>query len=432
MNSRIGIHADGRTFVRDGERWFYLADTAWSGVTNPTDDEWERYLDLRAEQGFTAVQINLLPQWDRSPSPLPVHPFAQAADGSYDFARPADDYFEATSRRLAAIAERGMVPAVVLLWCNYVPDTWASARRPQDIIPERALERYLRLAIETARPHGPVYLVSGDTDFQTERATAYYAAGLRLAKQLDPQGLTTLHVKGSFHGGAPDLLAMRELDFSTFQSGHGESTWHRAHELARVFRAKMPPRPIVNAEPCYEGHGHGGGEGRYDARDVRQAAWQGLLAGANAGVTYGAHGVWGWHRPGLAFGSIGFSGMPYAWDEAIGFPGAEDYAYIRHLFERYGLAGLEPVETPALPDGVVAAVGPGTAGDGATPAAAVYLPYPMDIALEDLPVDDAAALRWQRVDLARRAIESVRTVEIDGTEHLWKGRGTADALLIGS
>lgn len=435
MRSRIGIHADGRTFVRDGERWFYLADTAWSGVTNPADDEWERYLDLRAEQGFTAIQINLLPQWDRSPSPLPVLPFAQTADGSYDSSRPRDDYFALASRRLAAVADRGMIPAVVLLWCNYVPDTWASARGPADVIPEAALEGYLRVAIETARPHGPVYLVSGDTDFQTDRAIAYYATGLRQAKAMDPGGLTTLHVKGSFHEVAPELVAMDELDFYTFQSGHGETTWHRAHELARAFRGKRPARPVVNAEPCYEGHGHGGGEGRYDARDVRQAAWQGLLAGANAGVTYGAHGLWGWHRAGLDFGSIGFSGMPYAWDEAMGFPGAEDYGFIRHLFERYALAGLEPVETPALPDGVVAATlttGAERPGGDATPAAAVYLPYPMDIALDDLPVDDAATLRWERIDLATRAVESVRVVEIGGTVHLWKGRGTADALLIGT
>ena len=64
----MNLSVDGRRriLLRDGSPWFYLADTVWSAFTNPTDREWEEFLRLRREQGFAALQINVLPQWDRS------------------------------------------------------------------------------------------------------------------------------------------------------------------------------------------------------------------------------------------------------------------------------------------------------------------------------------------------------------------------------
>jgi hypothetical protein len=416
---RPRISEDARSFTLGGSPWFYLADTAWSAVTNPTDDEWELYLDRRVEQGFTAIQINVLPQWDRSQSQLPIAPFA--GDGTYDFTQPNADYFERAGRRLASVRERGMVPVVVLLWCNYVPDTWASQRAPENVIPEGALDDYLRIAIECARPHGPIYFVAGDTDFQTDRAIGYYRRGLELAAELDPDGLTALHLKGNSHAIPDELLAMSELGFYTFQSGHGADHWDEAHTLARAFRGKEPTRPVVNAEPCYEGHGLGHTEGRFGPAHVRHAAWQGILAGASAGVTYGAHGIWSWHRAGLPFGSVGFSGVPFAWNEALTFPGADDYGFIRYVVDEYRLHALEPLQIDRLPPSIVAARTP----DDAT--IAIYQPYAYDQPL----TDELADRSWLRIDLSTRTTSAVRAVEVEGARCLWKGRLNGDSLLIG-
>ncbi len=416
---RTSIAPDRRSFERSGRPWFYLADTAWSGVTNPADDEWERYLDHRAEQGFTAIQINLLPQWDRSLSPLAVHPFARSSQG-YDFTAPASEYFAAASNRLAAVADRGMVPAVVLLWCNYVPDTWASARRPEDVIPEEALDGYLRLAVRCARDHAPVYLVSGDTDFPSPRSIAYYRTGLRIVKDLDPDGLTTLHIKGALHEIPDELLTADELDFYSFQSGHGKDHWDTAGALARVFREKRPARPIINSEPCYEGIGVGQSGGRFTAKQVRLAAWQAVLGGANAGVAYGAHGIWSWHRPGLGFGSAGFWGAPFAWEDALRFEGADDYAFLRRLALDLIPQGLEPMEADALPPSACA----GRTPDGTV---LIYLPDACDLPL----VDELGGLSWTRWDLESRTPLTVRIVETEGTRLLWKGCRNGDSLLVG-
>lgn len=69
MHGPITAAPDGRTLLRDGTPFFWLADTCWSAFTSISDQEWEDYLNLRAEQGFTVLQLNTLAQWDRCSTP---------------------------------------------------------------------------------------------------------------------------------------------------------------------------------------------------------------------------------------------------------------------------------------------------------------------------------------------------------------------------
>lgn len=418
--SRPTIDPARRSFVRDGEPWFFLADTAWSATTNPTDDEWNRYLDRRAAQGFTAVQINLLPQWDRSAAPVAVQPFAARGKG-YDGAAISDEYLSLVDARLAAVAARGLVPAVVLLWCNYVPGTWASARRPHDVIPRDALDHWLETSIGIARRHGSIYLVSGDTDFATPEAIDYYRAGLEAVGRLDPGALATLHVAGGLAEIPDALLGQPELSFLTFQSGHGDG-WDRCVELAGALRSLDERRPVVNAEPCYEGHLVARGALRFSAREVRRVAWQSLLCGASAGITYGAHGIWSWHRHGLDFAAVDFSGLPFAWDEALEFRGADDYAFARALFEQWNLFGAEPLAI----EGVLPDVAAATSSDGSV--VAVFTPAGLDVPVSE----ELAARRWIRIDLQTRAVDRVRPTLIAGLPRLPKGHRNTDSLSIGT
>ena len=62
----IKVSKNKRSFERDGRPFFYLADTIWSAFTNVSLEEWEYYLTQRKYQGFNTLQINTLPQWDRS------------------------------------------------------------------------------------------------------------------------------------------------------------------------------------------------------------------------------------------------------------------------------------------------------------------------------------------------------------------------------
>ncbi len=63
---KITVSQNKRTLLRDGQHFFYLADTCWSAFTSIQENDWITYLDKRKEQGFNTLQINVLPQWDRS------------------------------------------------------------------------------------------------------------------------------------------------------------------------------------------------------------------------------------------------------------------------------------------------------------------------------------------------------------------------------
>ena len=74
-------------------------------------------------QGFNALQINILPQWDASGSDIDIQAFAVKADGTFDFFKLNEAYFDRAEKMIAMAVERGFLPALVLLWCNFVPDT---------------------------------------------------------------------------------------------------------------------------------------------------------------------------------------------------------------------------------------------------------------------------------------------------------------------
>ena len=108
-------------------------------------------------------------------------------------------------------------------------------------------------------------------------------------------------------------------------------------------QAKYPDKPLLNSEPCYEDMGYSGGKyGRWTRRDVRRAAYVSILSGACAGITYGAAGIYSWHKATSSFAASlgeGFD-MPKCIEEAMNFPGAWDYGYLKTIFEQLGVDGI--------------------------------------------------------------------------------------------
>jgi hypothetical protein len=404
----ITVDSRGRGFLRDGEPWFYLADTCWSAATRPTAAEWEHYLDYRVNQGFTAVQVNILPQWDRSRD--------LTESGGIDFETLNYDYFDRLRRRLEGLVARGLVPALVLLWANYVPGTWASERMPDHVIPEAHLGTYLRVAIETTRSFHPIYIIGGDTDLESPRAIATYQQALRSSKELAPDAITVIHLRGDYARMPRELREMSELDCYGFQSGHGGDQ-SSAERLARTFFEMKPVRPAINLEPCYEGIRRVAGLRSFQREDLRFAAYRSLLEGAAAGVAYGAHGVWSWHRAGASFEGSGHWGEPPSWESALELEGAWDYAYLRWLWERYELWGADPIE--GFPEGVSAAVTPDRR------RVVVYLPSSARLEIPAAFGD----FTWQRIELSTRRVSrpQFHRLQAGGGEGLGTDRSSIPA-----
>lgn len=356
---------------QDGLPFFYLADTVWNVFTNASLEEWEEYLRFRGAQGFNAVQISVLPiLHDRSDGGESVAPFVANADGTWNFEAPDPAYFEKAARMVKQAREHGFAPALVLLWASYVQGTWASAAQPAFAMPEEAIDGYVNAVVDACDGSDPIYLISGDTDFPSETTVNAYRRALAALKRRRPNALTAFHPKPG--AMLPEPIANDPaLDFYMYQQGHSPRA--KAAEGAAAYYGLPVKRPIVNGEPVYEGIGYFKSYGRISAFDVRRAFWQSVLAGAKAGFTYGAHGVWSWHRAGQPFTSEALWGEPPDWRSALRYRGAQDVAFGKWLFETYGLFELEPAPDKVLLHGEEVAMG--LTPDGRT--AAIYLPHDM-------------------------------------------------------
>ena len=340
---RVTISDTKDYFLRDGKPFFYLADTVWMAVSNLSIPEWDEYLDCRAEQGFSAVQVSLLPiLHDTSTSELNEFGF-EIIDNKPEFYKINNAYFDKAVTMVKMAYERGLTALLMPLWCNYIPGTWAAERIGADFtIPYDAVEPYYEYITRRFAPYEPMYSVSGDTRFETQRVCDYYTLSLRLIRKYAPEALTTMHLAPAING-LPDVFVKNpDLDFYMYQSGHHVDENTNPFRFAKVFYS-YPKRPAVNGEPSYEGHGHAFKRERFSAFEVRMASWQSLLSGSKAGVSYGAHGLWSFHRKDMQFTSELFSGYPYTWRAALRFQGAWDVAFAKWIFETLSLFDIEPV-----------------------------------------------------------------------------------------
>lgn len=333
-------------FIKGKEKFFYLADTCWSAFTNANFDEWEFYLNFRKSQGFNALQIDLLPQWDRSESENHIEPFETLKDGSWNFNKKNPDYFDRVEKMVEMAVERNFIPALVLLWCNYVKGTWGTKLTPSRIMPLEFVEEYVNYTGERYGKYSPIFIISGDTDFQTEEAIDYYLKALNTIKKVCPECLTTMHLCGGFYNLPEEFVNSPDLDFYMYQSSHGTDQT-LPYKLAIEFYKKPVKRPIVNGEPCYEGICYGNNR-IFTNFDVRKAMWQSLLSGAKAGITYGCHGIWPWHKTGKNWKQN--YQPPYDWRIALFFPGAWDASYIKWIFEEFDLFDIQPANEKLIGD----------------------------------------------------------------------------------
>lgn len=341
----LQISTDKTYLLRDGRPFFWLADTCWSAFTNITEAEWDEYLELRKSQNFNVLQINTLPQWDRCGSKLNRLPFPTKDGARFDFSEILPEYFIRAREMCKKAVEKGFTLMLVVMWCNYVPDTWAANICSDNVMPEECVEPVVRKICESFNPFHPVYAVSGDTGFESEKTVERYRLVADCVEKYAPDALKVWHIKGRYDG-LPQEFAER-ADIYLYQSGHNRASQHMAYKLAETFAARTPKHPVINSEPCYEQMGYSHREyGRFHRKDIRYALWNSLLSGACAGITYGAHGVWNWQKPGMPKNPIGGEGFLRAMpvEQALRFPGAADFSFAKALLEKQNITYLAPCQ----------------------------------------------------------------------------------------
>lgn len=330
-------HADGTPF-------FWLGDTVWSASAKATEQEWHDYLTKRRAQGFSVVQMNTLPQWDAA-KPQRRFPFGE----NWDFDSPRPSYFQQLDTLLQEANDHEMIPALVALWFNYVPETnqeWAE--HPYDIprhpMTEEEATRYGRYIAARYSAYGTVWLVSGDTDFPEQALDIYRAAGESIQDHAT-HPLCTLHIPGQDR--IPENANEEPwIDFQMYQSGHHYAErQHDTFETAEYTRGLEPTRPVLNGEPCYEQWAYfENSDERISRAHTRRAAWWSILAGANVGITYGAPGLWHWYRLGEEIVRKSMP-IPYELETMVELPGADDYARLKSFLSNFSFETLQPAQS---------------------------------------------------------------------------------------
>lgn len=341
----LQVDKNKTNFTLDGKPFFYLADTIWSAFTNVTDEEWEYYLKRRKEQGFTVLQINTMPQWDRCMSDIGLYPFATEDGQIFDFTKWNQEYYEHAKQMCQKAVDMGFQLALVVLWLNHVPGTWGSRMNDSNVMPETFVKEYVEKIVSEFDRFHPIYVVSGDTDFDTPEAVSYYRTALDIVCEKSPHSLKSLHIKRGYDVIPEEFLD--KIDFYMFQSGHNKDGQDMAYRLPQLMLEKYPKKPVINSEPCYEQMGFSRKVyGRFLTKDVRKAAWSSILSGACAGVTYGAHGIWNWQKINKPVNPIMGEGFDTAqpWQEAIKYAGAWDYGWIRQTLKELHIQKLIPLQ----------------------------------------------------------------------------------------
>jgi len=323
------VHEDGLPFFWFGDTWWMLMS---SRVRWPED--FSTLANDRARKGFTVVQVVI-----GFPGDLATDDLRAGNEGGLpwerDLSRINPRYFDACDLRLQTIIRAGIVPCILGSW-GYHLLTIGEERMTSHW--RYLVARYgawpvaWALAGETAMP----YYLSRDVAGDTEKLRAAWSRVSKAIRSCDSfQRPLSAHPRRTSWDDLEDHSA---LDFHMLQPGHMRNALGLGVTCISDARARFPEKPVVNAEPPYEGHMGTNGP------DVQRFAfWSSILSGA-AGFTYGAAGIFQANDRDRPTGDRPGGGAYDAttWDEAMRFPGALQLGKARELLMELPWDRFEP------------------------------------------------------------------------------------------
>ncbi|MGI6570334.1 MAG: DUF4038 domain-containing protein [Caldicoprobacterales bacterium] len=267
----LKVNSNGRGFVHaDDTPFFWTGDTVWAATSKASLDEWKEYIEFRSSQGFNVVQMNVLPQYDASGIES-RSPFAADEDGQWDMYRIDPEYFRCLDEMMAVTRNAGMYTALVVVWYTYVEKIYEPEARPSKKarFDKKTIKLFARYLAARYAAFGAVWIVSGDSNYNAEKEeiSVYHTAAETIKDAVSHYPLITAHLSGNT--STPEGINQAEwLDFHMYQSGHCTDGPAISVRYAEKDRALRPIRPVINAEPCYEGIGYIEGTRRVDQADI--------------------------------------------------------------------------------------------------------------------------------------------------------------------
>jgi uncharacterized protein DUF4038/uncharacterized protein DUF5060 len=340
LHGNISVASVGRHFSHaDGNPFFWLGDTAWNGALLADRAEWDTYLDDRAAKHFSVIQF-VISQWRSAAGDENGRPAFIVRRGKVEV---DPIFFQRLDERVAAVNAHGLLAAPVMFWTNpshpeLNPGLFLTAKQ---II---ALGRYM---VARYGAHHVTWILGGDGYYDEKNIDKWQ----RVGRALFSDGAPGIEHPVTMHATYWCANAFGDedwWDYNGYQSGH-----ERLRGLERItqgepteFWRRDPKRPILNLEPNYEAHRNrapGAGDVFTDI-DVRRAAWLSMLNTPPAGMTYGGHGIWGWHPRALEPMTHQGTGIGPAWFDAIDLPGSTQLKHMAEFFVSIDWTSLRPAQ----------------------------------------------------------------------------------------
>lgn len=350
----IRVHKGGHYLeTSNGRPFFWLGDTAWKLVHNLSREECSYYLDTRARQGFTILQVVVLSEGEgNNTNVLGLCPFADS-----DPTRPNEAFFDRVVEIVDEAGSLGLYIALLPTWGDRVTAPWGSGPRwfRNDNLPiVRGYARYLGQKLKGRS--NVVWMLGGDRPAKLDKSKPKewpqnHAAALGIPMDSDwtpiwrefaagiAEGTGTspvclYHPQGGERSTSVVLANESWLSVNGMQSGHGgghdQPVWDW---ISRDF-AMTPSKPTLDLEPNYEDHPYNPwpvwdpANGYFRDYDVRKQTYRSVFAGA-CGVTYGHHAVW--QFAGAPREVINFADRD--WIDALCRPAARQMVFLRRLVE---------------------------------------------------------------------------------------------------
>lgn len=316
---------------QNGERAWFLGDTAWALFTDDAEEQHdrasvERYLKARAAQGFNVVHLMALNEagWGNSGGP----PWRDLAKEEIN---PA--YWREADARVASANAQGIVCGIALAW----GEKTGKEKYPWGRFPNgEARKRYARHIAARYSAYNVYFLVSGEWHGEVKNRQQpedvvrrdFIALGEAL-RAAEPHGrMIGIHPM-SKHGSVREYNEAAWMSFGDYQQNYLD-----LHE--RVVESRTFHKPVVNSEYAYflrdaNGDGKVDKHHSYTLADIRHATWDLAMAGGYVVTGFGSTYMGGHRHP-----------TPFLPDDPKNAPWVEQTGVIKKAFTALEYWKLEP------------------------------------------------------------------------------------------
>jgi hypothetical protein len=220
----------------DGTPWLWLGDTSWRGFTSlyPYESRWKDYIDLRSEQGYTAMHsivvsyINGLGFWKNEGGTC----FTEGME-TKDYDRLNPGYFQWIDKRIDYANSKGIVPVIFLTWAQeYINFS------------EAQFNKYCRYLVARFAAKNVIWVITGEYEeiiADYGRPVSEYETWGQLIYLMDPYDHPiTLHPSG--RGTSAQFAPL---------TWSGMIMQQTPYTVRDIRRDRIYNKPVVNGEPRY-------------------------------------------------------------------------------------------------------------------------------------------------------------------------------------